>query len=633
MTKTGQDAIVATSPCANVDSGDMTARSAPAAEVAPGVARFRDTCNVYVLRAGRDAVLVDFGAGAVLDHLDELGVDRVTDVLLTHHHRDQLQGLARASAADIRIWAPPFEAHLIADADVHWQERQIENDYDLRQDRFSLLESVPVTGTVAEYRTRRYGEVEVFTLPTPGHTPGSVSYLVDLDGRRLAFTGDLLYAPGKVWSLAATQWTYSGVEGQRATIFSSLMLGDRTPDVLLPSHGEPMEDATEALSLTRSRMQELIDLRLDTPGDVEGWMRRPWVALSPHFLRNRSSFAHSYALLSESGAALMVDWGYDLSVVAWGYNDPAARRPLLESIDVLRREFGVERVEAVVTTHYHDDHVAGLNLLRDVEGTEVWAPENVAPILEDPTRHDLPCLWFEPIPVDRHLVLGTPIRWREYELTPHALPGHTLYAAAIAFEVDGRRVVAYGDQQAVVADRPDGPDNPNYQYRNRFSFDDFVRSAELFRTLRPDLLVGGHWPPREVTDEYLERMVAAGRRVSDLHHELLPLDVVDFGAEGFGARIAPYRSRVTAGDEVRLDVTVRNPFDSPAIASVRLAVPRGWTAEPEKNDVDVAALGEDVVTFRVTTAGPPARRVRVAADLTVGGVVFGQQAEALVDVG
>src|SRR3954468_14784582 len=68
-----------------------------AMEVAPDVLLVRDTCNVYVLRAGREAVLVDFGGGLVLDRLDELGVDRVTDVLVTHHHRDQVQGLARAA--------------------------------------------------------------------------------------------------------------------------------------------------------------------------------------------------------------------------------------------------------------------------------------------------------------------------------------------------------------------------------------------------------------------------------------------------------------------------------------------------------------------------------------------------------
>src|SRR5215210_2367072 len=130
------------------------------------VSSFRDTCNVYVLRSGRDAILIDFGDGDVLDHLEELEVERVTDVLVTHHHRDQVGGLARAVAAGIRVWVPPLELGLIADVDEHWRRRRTMNDYDLREDRFSLLEPVPVDGAVAEYRTRRYGGLDVYTLPT-----------------------------------------------------------------------------------------------------------------------------------------------------------------------------------------------------------------------------------------------------------------------------------------------------------------------------------------------------------------------------------------------------------------------------------------------------------------------------------
>src|SRR5215216_3837082 len=242
-------------------------------EVAPGVILFRDTCNVYVLRSGREATLIDFGSGAVLEHLDELDVDRVTDVLVTHHHRDQVQGLARAVAHGARIWAPPIERDLIARTDEHWQRRPIANDYDVLQDRFSLLEPVEPTGSVDEYRTRRYGGFDVYTLPTPGHTVGSVTYLVEVDGRRLAFTGDLIYAPGKVWSLAATQWSYTGAEGQAATHVSCGVLAGHEPDVLLPSHGDPIEDPAGALALTRTRLQELVDMRLEYEWDLEEWLR------------------------------------------------------------------------------------------------------------------------------------------------------------------------------------------------------------------------------------------------------------------------------------------------------------------------------------------------------------------------
>ena len=136
-----------------------------ATTVTGSVSVVRDTCNVYVLRNGRDAVLIDFGSGTVLDQLDELGVDRVTDVLVTHHHRDQVEGLARAASAGVRIWVPPVEEELFTDIERRWRSRQLDNDYDLRQDRFSLLENVPVTGTVDEYRRRDYGGIEIFTPP------------------------------------------------------------------------------------------------------------------------------------------------------------------------------------------------------------------------------------------------------------------------------------------------------------------------------------------------------------------------------------------------------------------------------------------------------------------------------------
>jgi glyoxylase-like metal-dependent hydrolase (beta-lactamase superfamily II) len=606
----------------------MSAGAHDPVEVAPGIFRFRDTCNVYVLRSGREAVLVDFGAGDVLDRLGDLGVDRVTDVLLTHHHRDQLQGLARAAAAGIRIWVPPVEQDLIAGADLHWQTRQVENDYDLRQDRFSILEQVPVAGTLAEYRTQRFGGVDVFTLPTPGHTIGSVTFLVDAEATRVAFSGDLLYGDGKVWSLAATQWTYGGVEGQAATVVSAGILGDRHPDVLLPSHGDPIEDPAAAIALMRGRLQELLDTWRAQPWDLERWQRQPWDPVTPHLLRNRTCLAHSYALLSESGAALLIDWGYDMHTGTTNASVRATRRPLLASLESLKRDYGVERIEVVVPTHFHDDHVGGINLLRDVEGAEVWAAENVAPILESPERYDLPCLWFDPIAVDRTLPLDTPFRWQEYELTLHELPGHTLYAVAISFEVDGKRVVAGGDQYGTEGDKP----ILNYFYRNRFRIDDYVASAALYRSLRPDIVVSGHWLPLEVTDEYLDRIEADGRRVAELHRELLPLGDVDLGAEGFGARIVPYRSRVRAGATLEVEVEVRNPFDRDDVAAVRLVAPAGWHVEPEQQDVALAAHETRAAAFTVRPTGPPVRRARIAADLTVGGVRFGQQAEALVDV-
>ena len=587
-------------------------------EAAPGVAVVRDTSNVYVLRNGREGVAVDFGAGAVLDRLDELGIDRITDVLVTHHHRDQVQGLARAAAHGARIWVPPLEEHLIARVDLHWQSRGIDRDYDLTDDRFSLREQVPVTGPVAEYRTVSVGGLDVYTLPTPGHTIGSVTYLVDVAGTRLAFTGDLVYGDGQLWSLAATQWTYSGTEGQTATVESAYVLGGHSPAALLPSHGPVIDAPERSLESVQQRLIELIELRLGVPSGLRKRLAEPFDEISPHLLRNRWSFANSHVLLSESGAALLFDFGYDSA--PW-------QRPLLWTIDALKEQYGVERVDAVVTTHYHDDHVAGVNLLRDTEGTQVWSPANVAPVLEEPDRYDVPCLWPEPIPVDRVLELRTPFTWREYELTAYPFPGHTLYAAAIAFDADGKRVVATGDQYAFEAD---GRTLANYQYRNRFRRGDFSTTAQLLAELQPEIVISGHWFPHTLDAEALASLQPVGERVCALHEQLLPAE--SFGEEGFGARIEPYRSTVEPGGSVELEVTVHNPFPQSERAQVGLALPSGFTASPHSEDVELSPHGDGAVRFVVRAPSEPVRRARVAADLTVGDRRFGEQAEALIDV-
>ncbi|MGY4642316.1 MBL fold metallo-hydrolase [Cellulomonas sp. URHB0016] len=602
-------------------------------QVAPGVFRVADTCHVYVVVApgARTAVAVDFGSGLVLDVLADLGVDRITDVLMTHHHRDQAQGLPRAVAAGIAIHVPPVERDLFDAVDRMWRTRPLDGDYNLRQDRFSLLEPVPVDGVVPEYRTSTYGGVAVEVLPTPGHTTGSVTYLVERDGDTLAFTGDLVYAPGRVWSLAATQWSYTGTEGAAMTVLSCYTLLDRRPDVLLPSHGDPMRDPQQALDLLATRMRAYVDSRRPLPWDLSTRFTEPYLRLTEHLLLNTSSVSCSYVLVSASGAALVVDYGYDMTTGLPPGGDRASRRPWLASLPALRR-MGVQAVEVALPTHYHDDHVAGLALLRAVEGTEVWAPANVAPVLAAPHTYDLPCLWFDPVPVDRVLPLGEPFRWREYVLTAHELPGHTLYAAAYEVVVDGLTVLVTGDQQDGLGIPGQRRDVLNYQYRNRFRVEDYRASADLYRRVAPGLMVSGHWEPRWVDEAYLAMLATQGEEVVRVHDDLLPVDVLGRTADGVLARIEPYRSRVPVGAAQRLSVTVVNPLDTPQQLVLRPVLPAGWSAEPTVVVATVPAAAEVTVPLDVRPAGPPRRRVPVAVDLQLGDLRLGQHAEALVDV-
>jgi glyoxylase-like metal-dependent hydrolase (beta-lactamase superfamily II) len=599
--------------------------------ISENIHRLPDTCNVYLVSAGGGAILIDFGDGAILDQLDGTGLARPSVTFITHHHRDQVQGLARAATAGIEVWVPPIERELIADVEALWQRRSLANSYDTREDRFSLLESVPITGTVPEYLPMHRAGIELLTIPTPGHTVGSVSYLATIDGRRVAFTGDLLYGPGKVWSLAATMWSYGELPGVASTMLSLLSLRELAPDLILPSHGEPITDPIPAIDRTVEELRRMIAFR-GSHVEMEEWLEEPYVQLTPHLLHNRTSHAYSYVLRSDSGRALMFDFGYDFTTGLPAGVDLAARRPWLFTIERLKREHGVSSIDAVIPTHYHDDHVAGMNMLRAVEGTQVWAADNFAHVMENPTRFDLPCLWHEPIPVDRRLPIGGTVRWEEYELTIDALPGHTEFAAAISFEVDGTRVVVTGDQQDMSWGRQPLPERLNYVYPNRVTLGDFVRSAELYARIDPGLMISGHWAPRWVAPDYLEMLASQGRLMDDIHRSLLPLEEVDLGLAGFAARIEPYRSELASGEELDVEVWVRNPFPDAGQASVALVVPSGWQASPAIQRVPLDGGSNGTVTFRVRTDGVAVRRARIAADVSIGRRRLGQHAEALVTV-
>jgi glyoxylase-like metal-dependent hydrolase (beta-lactamase superfamily II) len=408
---------------------------------------FEDTCNVYVVINENEAILIDFGDGEILPLLKDIGVERVTGIWMTHHHRDQGQGLSRAVEMGIPIYVPHTEQDLFNKIDEHWQAREIMNNYNTRQDRFSLLDSIPIAGTLKDYSIIPVGKQQFQIIPTPGHTAGSVSILAMIDGESVAFTGDLIAAPGKVWSMSATQWTYNGAEGVPATIISLLDLKDRQVQMLLPSHGDPINQPEVAIDLLVDRFSKLLQYRQQNPRLLQ-LRDKPYENVLPHLLKSRASMSNYYVLLSDSGKALFIDFGYDFITGIAAGADRASRRPWLYNINRLKSDYGVKNIDAVLLTHYHDDHVAGCNLLRDVEGAEVWAAENFADILERPTDYDLPCLWYDPIPVDRVIPLKTSFQWEGYEITLYEQPGHALYAVAIAFEADGKKVLVQGDQRS-----------------------------------------------------------------------------------------------------------------------------------------------------------------------------------------
>lgn len=556
--------------------------------VCPGVLLFRDTCNVYVLHAPDGIVLVDFGSGAVLDALPQ---NEISHVLHTHYHRDQCQGDHRLPR-QTRILVPEIERQFFEDVETFWLYRQLWNNYDNTDDRYCRFRAVPVSGLLRDEEMIECAGQAVRVLPAPGHTTGSVALLMDLKGVRVAFVGDLLYAGGRLWSLAATQWSYNGQEGIEGTLWSLRRLREESPDIICPSHGPVINNPAACLDQLEERLWRLLTVR-GSQATVRTWLDATMVEISPNLYWSQVSQAHTYVVLSGNGKALVIDPGYQGTVFGPS-NRLHHRRPMDRVTPWLRENKGIGRIDVALFTHVHDDHIASAPLLRRRHGMQIWASAAYADILRRPAHYDLPCLWYEPILPDRVIPDGEPFDWEGIPFVMRPLPGHVLYAVSIEFEIDGKRVLATGDQQANDALLW------NYVYRNRFRHFDYRESATQYQTVRPDLIISGHWPPMDVTDAYLDGLLRSGQCLHDLHAALLPLDEYDAGAEGRVAFLRPYQTELTSGRAVFYAAEIRNPYPRSCRCAARLVFPQGWHVEPSQRVANLEPAETVEVAFIVT---------------------------------
>lgn len=190
-------------------------------------------------------------------------------------------------------------------------------------------------------------------------------------------------------------------------------------------------------------------------------MQMMWKQVLPHLCRAKYSGAETHFVVADSGKVLCIDFGYPTGEsVAPGKRHPSNRRPLLHSMAGLYKHTGADRIDTVFVSHFHDDHVNGINLLRRLYGTQVWAADLFADLLEQPMKYDWPCLWHETIPVACRLPLHESFKWEgiTFTLTPcrdirapfRCSPsGMTKFVGgAEAFDDLHRKLMIVGDEEA-----------------------------------------------------------------------------------------------------------------------------------------------------------------------------------------
>jgi hydroxyacylglutathione hydrolase len=143
----------------------------------------QENCFVVRQKDTGTALIVDPGeeADRLLRAVDELGIEKVEAILVTHTHFDHIGAVAPvAQATGASVYCPELEREVLANI----------MDY-VPWPGFGPFESYEADHTVAGGETMELAGMKIEVLFTPGHSPGHVTYAIR--DERALFSGDVLF--------------------------------------------------------------------------------------------------------------------------------------------------------------------------------------------------------------------------------------------------------------------------------------------------------------------------------------------------------------------------------------------------------------------------------------------------------
>jgi glyoxylase-like metal-dependent hydrolase (beta-lactamase superfamily II) len=605
--------------------------------ISPDLFVWTDTCNVYVLRDGDAALLIDLGDGSVLDRLPEIGVRRVEWVLFTHHHREQSLGAPRLQGTGARVAAPAAERALFErPTEFRRMQVRLSDPHTVHGASYvrPSIQPIPLDRSCDDHETFSWRGHELECLATPGNSPGAMTYRLRLNDRWLGFSGDVMLDGARMHTWFDTEWDYGFAAGIRALRQTVARVQELDFAVWLPSHGPMVREPHAQLDEFATKLKRLE--RLYARGyDVEGGsaayqdkvstptvVSNLWQVTPRVFKFKRPNFWGNFGvILAPSGRALVVDCGL------------VDERMLDQAFAGLREHFGLQTIDAIIITHMHGDHFLEAPYLRERWSAPIWALDNMVDKMEHPERFDYPAMIqayakkypdgspMNGVRVDRAFRPGEKFEWEGHTFTVDWMPGQTEFALCLHGEIDGRKVAFTGDN---IFGDPDNPNQTGHEAvvaRNSATLEEgYIHAGEFLSRLQPDIMVGGHSFVMGRPAAFIERFRRWGYQMREAFQALSPHPDYRYGYDPFWVRAEPYRTTMKPGDSTGLTLHVRNFLDKPQTYQVVLHAPAGIRVQPAIIEREVPANTTIQVPFQVTVPPSISAGVHpVALDVTVAG--------------
>lgn len=526
-------------------------------------------------------------------------------LLLQTHARRDITGRGPVSVGElvVPLAEEKFFTNPAAWWDLFWETRF--HDYDARHSKWPVG-AAGAAGGVAKVRgvkggdTVAAGDITFDVLDTPGYTAGSITYVATIGGKRVAFSGDLIYDGGRIIDLYSLQDAvpeavtstrvagrntvrgYHGFAARAADLIESLRkLQAARPDLIVPARGPVIEEPATAISLLLNRLQSLMREHFSTDalrwywGDdnlrtrarrmipnVESlqWMEMAETRKLPDWV---IPIQNSRLIISNTGAAILVDCGNE---------------KVYDAVEKLRAEGRFKKLEGIYITHYHDDHTDFVAEASRRSGAPVLYAAVLRDVLENPGAYKLPAMTRNPIPAGEPMGEGQKRSWHEFELEFAYFPGQTVYhgVMVLSHTQTSVKIVLGGDSFT-----PSGIDD--YCLLNRNLIGENLGYLYCLRYLRKvgegAFLTNQHVDPMwTYSASQLDQMELSLRRREAILRDLFPYDSPNYGLDEQWVRMYPYGSEARPGSTLALQIRVTNHSARKREFMVTPRVPAGWIA-------------------------------------------------------
>lgn len=569
------------------------------------------------------------------------GPEKVAHVLLSHGRRDVVWKAESAIASGAEVVAPAGERFHLEQADEFWQRFEQSRYHDYAQQTTKILPApIKVSRWIQDGDVLNWNGLQLKTVETPGYTRSAASFVADIGGRKVAFTGDLIVGDGQIPDLYSFQDAipeaqvrgYHGYGSRLAALIESLRrIAALKPDVLIPARGSVIDDPQAAIARLISRVQKLYRNYLSTNA-LHWYFREDRMricgerVLGPGAQIELMPFSHyedtpdwifergtSRLLLSDSGRGFLLDCG---------------NQGVIDTVRKLIDDGAITGVDGIFVTHYHDDHTDSVQAAAETFDCPVYATREYADVLSRPSAWHLPAMTANAIRDVKVLEDGHKIKWNEFTLTFHFFPGQTYYHGALFAEKSDQRPVFFiGDAFA-----PSGFDDYCVLNRNLVSEDSgYLYCLKKLRSIQqPFWLVNEHIPhvfsysPAELN--YLEDRYRT--RIETLK-ELIAWDDPNYGVDEQWAVLYPRRLTARAGQSVTLELRITNHSSVSRTFDFDVHLPDGLDFVARPASLTIKPHETSAAPFAVSVKSATAPLV-ISADIAAEGIDVRRWADAVV---